>query len=259
MQELATRIDGIRTPTVAARTVIPAGRQLSAPNDSSTWVDLWAVQASVGYSQNLGHHQSFSFDSISNTFTSPTTYQEVRTTVLADEFIRSDDRFWWGVRACPESSTPPPYCRSGIPGQSQMDWRRIVARNGTVITPSDSSIGATGYILDNRWTIQPNYTIVDGLSTWWDIFENGHLIGHGKQAGRGFSWTVYENTFISSLTNMIVFNLLGEMVPPDKSKEGNRIAFPEDSMGLNIDSVRLDSTKKVLHLELSWRFYPSPA
>jgi len=140
-----------------------------------------------------------------------------------------------------------------------MDWGRLVFRNGTIITPADSSITNTGHILDNRWTIQPNNTIVDSLNTWWDIYENGYLIGHGKQTGRSFSWSVYEDTFISSLASMTIFNLLGEMVPPDKSKEGRWIVFPEDSMGFTIESVRIDSPKNVLHLEYSWSFYPSPA
>jgi hypothetical protein len=195
---------------------------------------------------------------MTNTFVSATTYEKLHTDLLVNDFLRSESRAWrvLSTTGCPDSA----YCVSVIPGARQTSWGRTRFRNGLVLTPLDSIVGGGagyGYILDERWALQPTFFQQDDPNNqWWDVLEHGVLIGHARQQGRNWGVGQSDNTFLNSLATMTIFDLAGKEVPPDLSRIGQRLAFPEDSLGFFLDSMRIDSAGRSLRLRLSWRFDP---
>lgn len=256
LQALATRLGGLRAETATAGTVPLAARGAVDVSDSSTWTDLWASSSTVGYLKANGAHRILLATAETNTFTSASTYTTIQTQLLANRFARSAGRTWWQVMPCSDGN-PPPYCRAVVPGTRQMSWGTTTFRNGVILTPVDSvDSWNSGYILDGRWTLRDDFGYDDPDNLWWQVFENGCLIGRAKQKGRSFSMGIDEDTFLNTLAEMTIYDLAGTEIAPDRSKVQERIVFPEDSLGLSIDSMRIDPDEKVLRLRFSWRFDP---
>lgn len=258
LQALATRLDGLRAEALAARSAPVAGRSAAAQSDTSSWTDLWASSSSVGYLKKNGEHRILSATADSNTFTSESTYTAVQMSFTANRYARGFGRFWWQVGACADSLPPPPHCRQGLPGTHQMNWASTIFRNGLVLTPVDSVAGGSmsAYVIDGRWTIRQNSGNPDPDNLWWDIFENGRLIGRGMQRGRQFEMSLAQDTYLNSLATMTIYDLSGGVVAPERSAGLERMVFPEDSLGLTIDSMAVDSVAGALRIRLSWRFDP---
>lgn len=254
LRELATRLDGLNAeaPTVGA--VSFAARSGASTEDSSAWDDLWREWTTASYNKRLGGQRVFRLDSTINTSTSASSFAKVRTIVTSSGSMRSIARWWSESRSCADSLLPPPYCLEVI--TSQRYWMRTAFRNGVIVTPIDSVLMADdGYILDERWTIRLNNDVVDADNIWWSVFEDGRRIGLGRQQGRAHGG-IDDNSFLTTLSTMTIFDMEGHVVPPDLSTPHERVAFPEDSLGLSIDSAEVDSLRGILHLHLSWRFQP---
>jgi len=252
---LASRIHGAGTGGSPSESAPVAARGTTA-GDSSTWDDVWASWSTVAYTKVLGRPRSFEARSTTNTFLSATSFLDIRKFLEVDAFTRFEIRAWQTSEACPDSAPPPPYCRHIAPGTRQMYWRRVLFRNGLVMTLADSVVDSLNTcVFDERWALQPNGRL-DGGYNWWNIYEKGVHIGYARQLGQE-SWRLWtENSSLNSLSTMTIFDLAGKEVPPDPSRVGQRLVFPEDSLGFFLDSIRLDSVGRNLRLGLSWRFDP---
>jgi hypothetical protein len=266
LQELATRMDGLHGPILAARQTPVASRKLSTPTDTSIWTAFSATSSWAVYQKYIGGPAQFLFESETNTFTSASTFRSEVTSKLMDGTFNSWTQTWGEYQVCPDSKQNSTNCRMSLPGSVEKSFSNITFRNGTIFTPIDSSTGKTrtSYVIDNRWIIRSAELAVgfkDTTGLWFDVIELGRLIGHAKEPAK------YENgtfrmpitEFVDSLRSIIIYDLAGNVIPPDRSKETTRITFPEDSLGLFIDSIRIDSSAGIVHMGISWRFHPSPA
>jgi len=260
LRALATRLDGMRIGAVTGGAPAVAARSAGNDADSSTWTDIWGLWTDVSYMVDSGNRIFYRI-SDSNVFTSANSYVSVQTERLVNQYAMSEARVWQWNRSCADSLEPPPYCIAAVPGTRQMSWVRTVFRNGVVLTPTDSDVNVSnGHILDGRWTIRESYGYrsEDMEHVWWDVFEGGHLIGHGRQQGRAFISSLAGDSYYNALSTMAIFDLADNLIQPDRTQSMTRVAFPEDSLGLSIDSSRIDRAQDLLHLRFSWRFEPGP-
>lgn len=262
LRALATRLDGIRVEASAARAAAFAARMVDPSTEEWQEDPTWDVWSSVSYAKDRRARRWFSQRSDSLVAISSDTYfREITNTDVTGQ-TRNEYLFREHASTCsdPSGARPLPVttCAVILPGTMQAAWNRIEFRNGMTLATIDSTTSLMqAFVVDGRWTLRDSKA--HGNDEWWEIHENGHLVGYGRlrdRLGTEYQITVFENPSLETISRLEILDLVGNTVSPDRSQPGEWTAFPEDSLGLSIESVVLDSLASRMRLGISWRFKP---
>lgn len=264
LEALATRFDGIAPEASATQATAFAAGEGASGGGGASLEAMWKFSSSVKYVKEAGLPGRFEQWLDSNVRTSSDEYRHSYTYTMANGQLRRWRHGEGTYRVCPDSAgrrivvEMPPPCGEAIEGAPDVHAHRDEFRNGTVLTTDTPHKSPESYLVDGRWTLRPSTTLQNGTDRWWDVLEKGRLIGHARQKGLSWSSDDDVDTYLGTLSTMKIFDLAGVEVPPDRSLPTPWFAFPEDSLGLSIDSASVDSLKRRLRIVLSWRFKSGP-
>jgi hypothetical protein len=251
LQELANRLVGLPLTTSSQG----SARKMASTQDTAFWPDLWSKWILDTYQGYSDRPSVVHLDSNTNFFYTTSAYTQFEMGSYSNGSMRGAGGNKWDVQSCGDSSLPPPHCRAGISGHPQLTWGYRQFRNGAILSSPDSSGDQNAYLLDGRWLLRSNPTTASLPS--WDVFENGRLIGHAQQDTGGWSWSYFDDGYANSLVSMTIYNLAGQVVHPDVAQLSKWMPFPEDSLGLFVDSITPDTLNRILIVGFSWRFVPN--